>query len=548
MQKKLKVGWFSFTCCEDSVVGDSLIYAKIDGKLFFGTIEELEKLLRFSSIRNINGKIIMIPKKKLEILSVTGNSKKECKIEWKEVKFFIKHMINKPIFKITLRTNKNIEVTGDHSLFKYKSTSKYTGNYQSDSIEKMIPCKVSELKNGDSIWCVDDFSFDTKDTKINDNLLLLAGLWLAGGCYDYQHGIHISTGNDQDIINFLKQIGSEFKFNLTIRKNGDTTLNSRKFMRKFIFESGFVGKAKEKRLPRWCFLLSNRQIRLLLKGYFSGNGTVERNAVSVSSISLGLLEDLSILLNRIGIVKSISKIISRDVKFNNKIYHTQQLYRLTISKRDSLNKFLDIGFIQKYKMNKLKKYVKFRNKFYGVAAHKIKSIEVRIPKNEFVYDFDVPVTQNFVANGIICHNSTIVFLELMNDRYSKWKNLIEFKYFRTLKSKNDMSDLDVAFVEGAIANYKEEEAVKQIRKNCKKLVAVGSCACTGSPSNQRNFFDEDTRQEIQFVLDRFGHREKVSPISEIVKVDDSIPGCPMSEEIFLQKLDNYLKEFGVVDA
>jgi coenzyme F420-reducing hydrogenase gamma subunit len=147
-----------------------------------------------------------------------------------------------------------------------------------------------------------------------------------------------------------------------------------------------------------------------------------------------------------------------------------------------------------------------------------------------------------------CEDSTIVFLELMNEHYKKWQELIEFKYFRTLKGKNDMSDLDVAFVEGAIANYKEEEMLKEIRKNCKKLIAVGSCACTGSPSNQRNFFDDETREEIQLILDRFGHREKVSPLSEIVKVDDFIPGCPMSEEIFLQKLQQYLKEFGVVDA
>ncbi len=147
-----------------------------------------------------------------------------------------------------------------------------------------------------------------------------------------------------------------------------------------------------------------------------------------------------------------------------------------------------------------------------------------------------------------CEDSTIIFLELMNERFSEWKNLIEFKYFRTLKNKNDMSDLDVAFVEGAIANYKEEEFLKEIRRNCKKLVAVGSCACTGSPSNQRNLFDEKTKEEIQFILDRFGHREKVSALSEIVKVDDYIPGCPMSEEVFLQKLDQYLREFGVVNA
>ncbi|MBU5689827.1 MAG: hypothetical protein QXM68_02925 [Candidatus Aenigmatarchaeota archaeon] len=147
-----------------------------------------------------------------------------------------------------------------------------------------------------------------------------------------------------------------------------------------------------------------------------------------------------------------------------------------------------------------------------------------------------------------CEDSTIIFIELMNEHFKDWEKLIEFKYFRTLKNNNYMTDLDVAFVEGAIANYKEEEIVKEIRKNCKKLVAVGNCACVGSPSNQRNSFDQETKQEIQFILDRFGHREKVSPVSEIVKVDDSIPGCPMSEQLFLEKLEQYFREFGVKNA
>ncbi|MCX8179416.1 MAG: hypothetical protein N3E38_01600 [Candidatus Aenigmarchaeota archaeon] len=147
-----------------------------------------------------------------------------------------------------------------------------------------------------------------------------------------------------------------------------------------------------------------------------------------------------------------------------------------------------------------------------------------------------------------CEGCVIVFLELMNANYKKWVELMDFRYIRILKSENRIDDLDIAFIEGAISNYKEEEMIKEIRKNCKKLVAIGSCACNGTPSNQRNFFDEETRGEIQIILDRFGHREKVSPISEIVPVDDFIPGCPMSEDVFLQKLNQYFVEFGVVDA
>ena len=136
----------------------------------------------------------------------------------------------------------------------------------------------------------------------------------------------------------------------------------------------------------------------------------------------------------------------------------------------------------------------------------------------------------------------------MNERYFEWRKLINFKYFRTLKSNNCLSDLDIAFVEGAISSKEDEKTLKKIRENCKKLVAIGSCACTGSPANQRNFFDQTTKQEIQFILDRFENREFVSPLSDIVKVDDYISGCPMDEKLFLTKLNQYFKEYEIVDA
>lgn len=147
-----------------------------------------------------------------------------------------------------------------------------------------------------------------------------------------------------------------------------------------------------------------------------------------------------------------------------------------------------------------------------------------------------------------CEDSTIVFIELMNERFFEWRKLINFKYFRTFKSNNSIDDLDIAFVEGAISSRKEEETLRKIRENSKKLVAIGSCACTGSPANQRNFFDEKTKNEIQFILDRFNHNEFVLPLSDLVKVDDYISGCPMDEKIFLAKLDQYFKEFELINA
>jgi coenzyme F420-reducing hydrogenase gamma subunit len=48
----------------------------------------------------------------------------------------------------------------------------------------------------------------------------------------------------------------------------------------------------------------------------------------------------------------------------------------------------------------------------------------------------------------------------------------EFKYCKFIKGKNnDFTNSGVAFVEGAIATKEQEELLKQIRQNCKRLVA-----------------------------------------------------------------------------
>jgi coenzyme F420-reducing hydrogenase gamma subunit len=145
-------------------------------------------------------------------------------------------------------------------------------------------------------------------------------------------------------------------------------------------------------------------------------------------------------------------------------------------------------------------------------------------------------------------DSTIVFTEILNDYYFKLKDLLEFRHAKILKSKNELSDIDVAFVEGAIATDKDEEYLKQIRAVSKKVVAIGACAVKGNPSDQRNDFDEAKKAYIEPFMMRWGLNKKVKTLKECVTVDDEVDGCPMSEEHFLLVLNKYLKEFGVVNA
>lgn len=144
-----------------------------------------------------------------------------------------------------------------------------------------------------------------------------------------------------------------------------------------------------------------------------------------------------------------------------------------------------------------------------------------------------------------CEDSTIVFTELMNERWQDWKRLLDFRHARVLQSKNVLDQMDVAFIEGAIASQEHVKMVKEIRSKAKKVVAIGACAVMGLPSAQRNQFDEKTMAEIQPTLDRFPYLEKVQKLSEVIPVDANVPGCPMDEKKFLQVLDAALKEFQV---
>lgn len=126
------------------------------------------------------------------------------------------------------------------------------------------------------------------------------------------------------------------------------------------------------------------------------------------------------------------------------------------------------------------------------------------------------------------------FAELLNTKHAEWLPKVNLVHCRFLKSKNVLKDLDVAFVEGAISTKHEEKELREIRKNCKRLVALGSCATTGSPSNHRNFFDKKTLNEIRPTLVKFEYLDKVYPLSKFVRVDDFVPGCPMDERKFAE--------------
>jgi len=142
-----------------------------------------------------------------------------------------------------------------------------------------------------------------------------------------------------------------------------------------------------------------------------------------------------------------------------------------------------------------------------------------------------------------CEDNTIVMTEVMNEHWQEWKKIFDFRHVRVLKSKNIFDEFDISFIEGAVASEEQEEKIKKIREKSKKLVAVGSCAIVGLPAGQRNSFTLEQKASIDFLITRFGAFPSVKKVSDVVKVNVEIPGCPMSPDVFLEKMNTLVAEF-----
>ncbi len=116
-------------------------------------------------------------------------------------------------------------------------------------------------------------------------------------------------------------------------------------------------------------------------------------------------------------------------------------------------------------------------------------------------------------------------------------------------------NVDIALVEGAVANVENEEMLLHVRKNTRTLVALGDCACTGNVTALRNplgvalevlrpvYIEKndlnaripDDREIVPILLDR------VVPIHAVVPVDFFLPGCPPSAKTIRTALESLLE-------
>jgi hypothetical protein len=162
---------------------------------------------------------------------------------------------------------------------------------------------------------------------------------------------------------------------------------------------GFKGLSTDKRIPSWVFQLPLRRFKHFLEGYRVGDGTHSGKKVGhelvFDTVSRGLAQDLIYALLRFGIVACLGHYETRNTKGRNpeKRY---RFYRLTICE---LSNFDILGWDRGVRQTLN------AGRFGDLVWAKIRSIE-RVPTTEYVYDFSVPESENFVAGtGVFAHNT-----------------------------------------------------------------------------------------------------------------------------------------------
>lgn len=143
--------------------------------------------------------------------------------------------------------------------------------------------------------------------------------------------------------------------------------------------------------------------------------------------------------------------------------------------------------------------------------------------------------------SLTCDEGCSIYLtEIFNKKLFEWLEKIELVYFLSIKDKVEFKNLDIALVEGVITSRKDKEEIEKIRKKCKILIAMGTCAITSLPSGQRNNFNNKQKEEIKDHLEKYNFLPKALALKEAVKVDDEIIGCPIDEEKFIEVFEKYL--------
>ncbi|PIN88519.1 hypothetical protein COU61_04555, partial [Candidatus Pacearchaeota archaeon CG10_big_fil_rev_8_21_14_0_10_35_13] len=298
----------------------------------------------------------------------------------------------------------------------------YQNQFKNYSNLSRATVKLNELSEEDIHLINDAFIYGSKNRRnklpvkipVDIKFSRVLGYYLAEGDINQDYHIRFSLGlpgygHEQIIIDEIKEFCQNYGINsndyvhktlghqvLTI----DNSVLAAAFKNILLFGKN----AREKRVPRIIYSLSEDLKLEFLRAYFLGDGSLSKDSIAFNTSSEWLAYDLRYLLLQLGVISSVSKIEKPSGKGGG------PSWRVIISGSYELKKLKNVwkSHHRSRILNTSGSYKK-RNVMghYGdlillpiVDIKKVKS------SNDYVYDFSVD-GENFIAGngGVCCHNT-----------------------------------------------------------------------------------------------------------------------------------------------
>ncbi len=320
--------------------------------------------------------------------------------------------------------------------------------------------------------------------QITPQLSEFFGWWLAEGSYQRNGGVrlHLHTNETAYVSKLCMQLFGHCAIYSKKNSNGaDIFINSKTLSKVMKEVLGFIPGSTSKQVPGVAYNLDRACSAAFLRGYFSGDGSVNRHGaapqVEVSSASAELIDGISHLLLRFGITAKIYDKKSENSK------------RLTFASYENLEKFKEIGFVcsernahifaycnsQKFSREsqvpitgKIQELVSsepcfsaWKNsrsigqtvlqkyhpelQFGDLAFDQVKEIIEEESQPEHVYDISVPQCHNFVCGygGIFAHNSEANLRKKFEEAEQNAPSIIFFDEIDAIATKREETRGDV---------------------------------------------------------------------------------------------------------
>jgi SpoVK/Ycf46/Vps4 family AAA+-type ATPase len=378
------------------------------------------------------------PIEKIDLFQVLKEKDHGLTVRPKEVWAIIEMAANK------LGWDKVAKILGTNRKYLYDVKNQNIGIRVSRFVKLLEEAEISlSFEEKERIYIYSKRSKVPSQLKLTNSLMFFFGLWLAEGSYSKNTPrLSLNTEEVPLVLAIISNAFDKIRIYKNTRKSADVWIfNSA--LGKAMKALGFNGHAREKKIPSFVFNVSKEKLASFLKGYISGDGTLNTKTyspqVEITTYSKNIAHDTPYLLLFFGIVAKIYE--EKDGRF-----------RICISDKHNLERFLEIGFFNPSKNKKIEQYVNYCkeggrieraplcaikskiiiNSSYDGLKSVGKNILLRmdIPLNlrkilegniffdeiveikeieapEYVYDVEVENTHNFIAGfgGIFAHNS-----------------------------------------------------------------------------------------------------------------------------------------------